>query len=140
MGKGKGAAAAELALILPVLMVIVLLCVDFGRFACTYIAVTNAARTGAGYAIMHPELDSGSLASGVQQAARNELALQPGCDPSLLTTTTVVTEEPYTAQHPTIMFRVTVTASYNSFQPVVPWTPIPSSIPLSSSVEMRMIR
>src|SRR2546423_13511130 len=42
-------AAVELAVLLPVLTTIVLGCVDFGRFAYNYIAVTNAARAGAAY-------------------------------------------------------------------------------------------
>jgi Flp pilus assembly protein TadG len=43
----RGAAAAELAMILPLMLILVLGCVDFGRFAYSYIAVTNAARAGA---------------------------------------------------------------------------------------------
>lgn len=43
-----GVAATELAIILPLLLLLVLGCVDFGRFAYAYIAVTNAARAGAG--------------------------------------------------------------------------------------------
>ena len=62
----RGAAAVELAMILPVLMTIVLGCVDFGRFAYNYIAVTNAARAGASYAIMnnYSPTTEGRLASG----------------------------------------------------------------------------
>jgi hypothetical protein len=44
----RGAAAVELALILPVFLLLLLGCHDFGRFAYTFIAVTNAARAGAG--------------------------------------------------------------------------------------------
>jgi Flp pilus assembly protein TadG len=53
-GRRRGAAALELGLILPLLVTIVLGCVDFGRFAYTYIAVTNGARAGAGYASVVP--------------------------------------------------------------------------------------
>jgi Flp pilus assembly protein TadG len=42
----RGASATELAIILPLFITIVLSCVDFGRFAYTYIAVSNAARAG----------------------------------------------------------------------------------------------
>ena len=42
----RGVTAVEFALILPLLMTIVLGCVDYGRFAYDYIAVTNAARAG----------------------------------------------------------------------------------------------
>ncbi len=45
--KTHGAALVELAIVLFLLIVIVFGCVDFGRFATTFIAVTNAAREGA---------------------------------------------------------------------------------------------
>lgn len=44
----------EFAILLPVLLTLALLCVDFGRFAHCYIAVTNAARAGAGYGSVNP--------------------------------------------------------------------------------------
>jgi len=43
-----GAAAVEMAVIMPVLLLLVLGCIDFGRFVSCFIAVTNAARAGAG--------------------------------------------------------------------------------------------
>src|SRR5437868_5776563 len=49
-----GAAATELALVLPLLILLALGCVDFGRYAYYSIAVQNAARTAAEYAIMNP--------------------------------------------------------------------------------------
>jgi Flp pilus assembly protein TadG len=134
------AAATELALILPLLMLIVLGCVDFGRFACTQVAVRNAARAGAGYAIMHPEASAPTLAAGVQQAAVTELARQTGCDPARLSTTVTVIPELATSQHPTVMFRVRVTATYNAFETVVDWVGIPHIIPITATVEMRVIR
>ena len=50
----KGAAATELALLLPLFLLIILGCIDLGRFAHTYIAVTNGARAGAEFAMMNP--------------------------------------------------------------------------------------
>ncbi len=41
----RGVAATEFALILPLFLLIVLGCIDYGRFAHTYIAVTNGARS-----------------------------------------------------------------------------------------------
>ena len=49
----RGAAAVEFAVILPLLVTIVLGCVDFGRFAYNYIALTNAARAGAAFGCMN---------------------------------------------------------------------------------------
>ena len=131
-----GAAAAEFALILPVLMTIALACVDFGRFAYHHIAVTNAARAGAEYAIMNPYLSAGGGAwqTAIQTTARNELTNQTDCTPANLTTTTTVTIENNG------MRRVRVVATYSSFQTVAVWPGIPSSTPLTASIEMWAIR
>ena len=45
-----GVAATELALLLPFLVFLFLISVDFARFAHAYITVTNCARNGAIYA------------------------------------------------------------------------------------------
>ena len=47
-------AAVELAVVLPVLMLLVLGCVDFGRFSHVHTTVTNAARAGGEFAGTHP--------------------------------------------------------------------------------------
>lgn len=131
-----GAAAAELALVLPVLMLIVVICVDFGRFAYHHIAVTNAARAGAEYATTTPYLSSGASAwqAAVQQTARDELYNQTGCTATNLTTSTTVTVESSGLR------RVRVTASYASFQTIIPWPGVPSPVTLTSYSEMRVIR
>jgi Flp pilus assembly protein TadG len=48
-----------MAVIMPVFLTLVLGCLDFGRFAYNLIAVTNAARAGAGVAIVsrYPDPD-----------------------------------------------------------------------------------
>jgi hypothetical protein len=43
-----------LAFILPVLTIFFLGCLDFGRFAHSYIAVVNASRAGAAFGSMNP--------------------------------------------------------------------------------------
>ena len=76
-------------------MLIVLGFIDFGRFAYHHVAVTNAARAGAEYAIMTPYVSTGQSAwkAKVQQTARDEMTDQTGYDPSDLTTVTTVTVE-----------------------------------------------
>ena len=49
-GRRPGVAAAEMALLLPVLTVLLVLGVDFARVFYYYVAVTNCARNGALYA------------------------------------------------------------------------------------------
>ena len=57
----RGAAVTELAIITPVFLLTVLGCIDCGRFVNASIAVTNAARAGAGVGIMsrYPDPDPG---------------------------------------------------------------------------------
>ena len=64
-----------MAILLPLLLTIALLCVDFGRFAHTLIAVNNAARAGAAYASMHPftPVSRGVWEGNTQLAVKNEL-------------------------------------------------------------------
>ncbi len=52
--KERGQAAAELALLLPVLLLILLGCIDLGRMFASWVTLTNAAREGARYGSMHP--------------------------------------------------------------------------------------
>src|SRR5262249_33857036 len=113
--KRAGAVAAEFAFLLPVLMLIVLICVDFARFAYTYIALKNAAQAGTSYAIMTPYLSSTQAAweTQIQTKARNEMTGQTSYDSTKLTTSTSVTVES------SGLHRVRVTASYDSFKPIV---------------------
>ena len=55
----RGAAAVELAIVLPVLLLVIGGIVDFGRFFYTQIQVTNAAREGARVAVVTPGPDPG---------------------------------------------------------------------------------
>jgi Flp pilus assembly protein TadG len=105
-----------MAIILPLFVMIVLGCVDFGRFAYTYIAVCNAARAGAAWAMMNPPSNmaspSAAWQSQVQQAVTNEMSGQPGFQAGSLTVPSVT---------PTIetggTWRFTVTATYPGLPP-----------------------
>lgn len=52
--KQTGQAIAELAILLPVLMLIVLGCLDLGRAYSVWVALCNATREGARYASIYP--------------------------------------------------------------------------------------
>jgi Flp pilus assembly protein TadG len=57
----KGQSTIEMALLLPLLLVLVLGAVEFGRLFFTHIVITNAAREGAFYLATHSDdYDSGT--------------------------------------------------------------------------------
>jgi hypothetical protein len=130
----RGVAAVELALILPVLITIVLGCVDFGRFAHTHIAVTNAARVGAAFGAVTPMMPNtqSAWAQILRQRVIDEMG--SGFDPELITIATpVITTDPGNLR------RVRVQVSY-PFQMLVDWPLLPASMTLTQAVEMRVIR
>jgi Flp pilus assembly protein TadG len=146
--KRRGASAAELALILPILVTIVLGCVDFGRFAYNNIAVTNSARAGAASAMMNNYSSStqGTWVANVTTAAQQEMTGQMGYNSSNLTvvspalsgsSVTGVTVES------TGLRRVTVTVTY-PFHTVVNWNfgifSIPQNLTLRKTIVVRTIR
>jgi len=53
--KERGQSLLEMALILPVLLLILSGLLDLGRLYYAYVAVTDAAAEGAAYAALHPE-------------------------------------------------------------------------------------
>jgi Flp pilus assembly protein TadG len=62
----------EMALILPILLLVILGLIEFGRAFFYYTMVSNAAREGARYGIVHPkDLD------GIRDAAESRLLLIP---------------------------------------------------------------
>jgi len=76
----QGASAVELAIILPLLVTIALGCVDFGRFAYSYIALTNATRAGASHAMMnnYSSTTFGNWKTGITTAVQQEMNQQMG--------------------------------------------------------------
>jgi Flp pilus assembly protein TadG len=151
-GFRRGAAAVELAAILPTLMLLVLGCIDFGRFAYTYIAVTNAARAGAGVGIMSDYPATSASLTDWQKlictAAANEIwgvnttfTAVGSSDPNGYTNSQglYVNAAPVTTGETGSLWRVQVTARY-TFKTLVPWPRIPNTIPLQRVVVLRVIR
>lgn len=52
--RDRGQSLVEFALVLPILLLITLIALDFGRAFFAWVTVTNASRAGAAYAASHP--------------------------------------------------------------------------------------
>jgi Flp pilus assembly protein TadG len=136
----RGSSATELALILPLFVTIVLGCVDFARFAYSDIALSNAVRAGAAWAMLNPPSVRASPTAGwqtlVQTAVSNEMKSQPGFQAASLTfvpaTTTTLNADLTT-------YRFTITASY-PFTTLVTWPGIPHTFSSTEQTTMRFIR
>lgn len=116
----SGGAAIEFAIILPLLAGLVLGCVDLGRFAYSYIAITNAARAGAGFGIVHPfdAYTQPIWEARIRQAVADEMRALPDFDPNAVTITPGTDSEGF--------WTVTVDVPY-SFRTVVPYPWMPPS-------------
>jgi Flp pilus assembly protein TadG len=126
-------------MVLPVLVTIVLSCLDFGQFAYNYIALSNAVRAGAAWAMMNPPSSYTSppptWQASIVTTVGNEMSHQPGFQSGSLTVGTVT---PVLNGDGTT-YRFTVTATY-PFQTVISYVGIPHSLTLSRMVTMRFIR
>jgi Flp pilus assembly protein TadG len=133
----RGAAAMELAVVLPLLILVALACVDYGRYAYYSIAVTNAARAGAEYGIMNPYATSGQAAwtAAVAQAAADEMTNQTGFNAAALGVSSSVTFEKSTG-----LPIISVSTSYTGFKNVINWPGVPQNPTLSALVVIRGIR
>jgi PKD repeat protein len=84
--RGRGQATVEFALLLPMLLLLLLFALDFGRLFFSYIQVTNAAREGAAYAAGNPTDPTGISAAAARevstqgQAGEGALTVAPICN------------------------------------------------------------
>lgn len=130
----QGTSAVEFALVLPLVVTVMLGCVDFGRFAYYHISVTNAARVGAWFGSFNP-VTSSTLPTWQQQLREAVLAElpQPPFDHNQVTipVAQVVVDGDFK--------RAQVTVSY-PFTTIVDWPLLPNNVSLTQKVEMRVIR
>jgi Flp pilus assembly protein TadG len=131
--KTRGQSIVELALILPVAILILALAGDFGRAMTAYIQVGSAAREGAAYGMQSTERAQDQ--DGMRAAAQAETSAIwgepisvsfPGCTDTQMSPS----GQPYNC--------VAVTVSY-TFRPFITIWPIPNSIPMERTVEMRVV-
>lgn len=131
--KSRGQSIVELALILPIAVLILALSADFGRAMTAYIQVGSAAREGAAYGMQSTEASQDT--SGMIAAVRAETTLIWGepvaiSFPDCTDTFTRPNNVPYEC--------VAVTVSYN-FRPLITIWPIPDAVPMERTVEMRVV-
>lgn len=112
--RDRGAVAVELALILPILLLVVFGVIDFGRMLNAQIQLTQAAREGARWAALGQSNVSGRVT-----------AAAPGLSPAPSSSVTAC------PANPTIGQNATVTASY-TFSFVTPFGAISSLLGGSS--------
>jgi Flp pilus assembly protein TadG len=134
--KRHGGVLIEFALVLPVMITLVLAAIDFGRFAYFHMAVTNSARVGAGYGMMHPYTSTtqATWQANIRDAVKNEMQGVPSYSDNLLTMTTPQVTTDGDGQK-----RVRIQVQY-PFHTLIHWPFIPSSFTLQRAVEMRFIR
>ncbi|MBI5395827.1 MAG: pilus assembly protein [Verrucomicrobia bacterium] len=119
----SGQALAEMAIILPLLLLIALGATDFSRLYSHFMVVESAAAAGAQFGCISPAKATDT--DGIRRAAMAQA-------------------QDITQRHPVVsssvannMLSVTVTAT---FAPCVPWPGIPHSTTVSRSARMRVLR
>ena len=105
----RGQALAEVAIILPLFMILLLIAVDFGRLFATQIAIINAAREGAYYAVQHPsDNGTGTTTAALREAPGSTVTVKycntgvAGCPPVTALTIVVSTSKPFSFLTPFI--------------------------------------
>lgn len=126
-GASRGQALVELALIVPLLVIMLGVAADFGRAFTAYITVSSAAREGASFGMMSSA--NAANANGIRDAALADAPTIWGVAPT-------VSSSPGTdfQSYP----QVTVTVNY-TFTPILRIPPIPNSVDMSRTVVMRVI-
>ena len=132
----RGVAAAELALAVPLLLVILLICVDGCRLFYAYNTITNAARNGALWAsdpLANPAIAGLTSQSPPYLATVQAAALADANDLNPALTSANITQSPSV---PVVGANVTVTVTY-TFNLLTSYLGF-SSIPMSRQVTMRV--
>ena len=136
-----GASLVEMAILLPLFVLLLLVAVDAGRAFYLAIEVAGAARSAAIYGSWNP-----TDTTGMQTAAQDDAPDVPnlsvgtpsyGCEcPDGTSYSASCTTGLPTCSDGSAVYRVNVTVT-GTYSPIIPWPGIPSSISLSSSASMR---
>lgn len=82
--RSRGQSLAELALVLPVILLIVMLALDFGRAFFSWVTITNASRAAANYVAINP--NDWNVGTGYATTISNETTTNAICPPTGTTT------------------------------------------------------
>ncbi len=136
----RGASLVELALVLPLLMLLLMGAVDFGRAFYLAMEISGAAQAGAEYGTQNPTDTTGMSAAAQYDApdVPNLVVAAPtyGCECASGTGFSASCANTPSCPSSNIVYRVTVSVSA-TYSPWFPWPKLPSSISLSSSATMR---
>jgi Flp pilus assembly protein TadG len=126
-GARSGAAAAELALVAPVLVFTTLIAADFARLFYYTVTITSCARNGALYGCLSTANSKNT--SQIATAAKTDAgSISP--TPSVSSSTgTDSNNDPYVA--------VTVTYTFNT---IITYPGIPHTVTISRTVQMRVVQ
>jgi Flp pilus assembly protein TadG len=141
--KQKGTALLELALVWPLLSLVLLGVIDFGRIFYASIEVTNAAHAGVQYGARSLTLANDT--AGMQTAATNDAVDTSGMTSSANytcrcpgTPLTVSCGMALSACGPSSPYELYVTVTtQKSVTPMFPWPGIPNPIVVNSTATMR---
>jgi Flp pilus assembly protein TadG len=131
----RGAAAVELALTLPLLLLLAFGCVELGRAISIYTMVSCAARAGAEYGATHgySTYTYSSWQTQVTQQVQNAVQGNPTFNSNLLSVSVETTAESGGFN------LATVTATYQ-FSTITKWPGLPTQFTISHTVGMRRYR
>jgi len=131
----RGTVMVELALLLPLLVLIVMLVLEGSRLVRTHQVLNNAAREGARLSVYQENFgNTGDIASEVvAYAAQNGVALSTG-NVTINQAATIPTPSGFSMSMSVVTVNYTYTMNYLS---VFAWLGVPSSFPLQGSAEFR---
>jgi Flp pilus assembly protein TadG len=131
----RGTSAVECAIALPLVMLLALGSVDFGRIPHFHQVVANAARTGAETGATHQftNFTRATWEAGIEDAVQREMQNIPDFDASKMTyglATTINTDG---------LARIVVEVTY-PFHTLVTWPGLPEEVQLHKRVEVLQFR
>jgi Flp pilus assembly protein TadG len=131
----RAAAATELALTLPLLLLVAFGCAELGRAVAIYSMVSCAARVGAEYGATHgyTNYTYASWQNQVVQQAQNAVQGNPSFNSSLMSVSVNTTAEAGGFN------LTTVTANYQ-FSTITQWPGLPHQFTITHTVGMRRYR